>query len=137
MISLPLADATRRMAAPEGWDHARDGICHTLEICDNDGWMISAWQPSPAEIERLRDGAPLFLHIQGTAHPVVALSIGDAQTTPPPQPSKDPSVTLTQREIAATQGFTGDACPLCGSFMMKRAGTCLTCQACGSTTGCG
>lgn len=47
------------------------------------------------------------------------------------------AVTLTQREIAAGQGFTGDACTTCGAFAMKRAGTCLTCQACGSTTGCG
>ena len=44
---------------------------------------------------------------------------------------------LTQREMATGQGFTGDACPNCGGFSMKRAGTCLTCQACGSTTGCG
>lgn len=47
------------------------------------------------------------------------------------------AVTLTQREIAASQGFTGDACTICGAFAMKRAGTCLTCQSCGSTTGCG
>ena len=43
---------------------------------------------------------------------------------------------LTQREIATGQGYTGDACPRCQAFAMLRAGTCLTCQACGSTTGC-
>ncbi|WP_420604719.1 hypothetical protein [Methylobacterium sp.] len=67
-----------------------------------------------------------------------AFLFGDEAPRPPPKPSLvSETVTLTQREIATTQGFTGDACPLCGSFMMKRAGTCLTCQACGSTTGCG
>jgi hypothetical protein len=44
---------------------------------------------------------------------------------------------MTQAEIARSQGFTGDCCDGCGQFAMKRGGTCLTCQACGSTTGCG
>jgi hypothetical protein len=84
MQSLPLADVTRRMAPPKGWDHARDGICHTLEICDRDGWMTSAWRFEPAELRRVAAGAPLFLHIQGSAHPVVGLSIGtDANATAP------------------------------------------------------
>lgn len=76
MDSLALTEATRRLGAPQGWDHAKDGICHTLEICDRGGWMISAWRPSVAELERLNAGEPIFLHIQGTVHPVVALSVG-------------------------------------------------------------
>lgn len=60
---------------------------------------------------------------------------GEAPPTPAP-PSAATS-TLTQREFATAQGFTGDACPSCSRFMMKRAGTCLTCQDCGGTTGCG
>lgn len=75
MIGLPLSNATRRMAAPEGWDHAVHGICHTLEIYDADGWMISAWQPSEAERERLLNGAPVLLFIQGTNHPVVSVEV--------------------------------------------------------------
>lgn len=51
-------------------------------------------------------------------------------------PPVTPETTLTQREMASAQGFTGDACRTCGSFTMRRVGTCLTCQACGSTTGC-
>ena len=31
--------------------------------------------------------------------------------------------------------YTGDPCSNCGSFLMVRSGTCLTCQACGSTSG--
>lgn len=77
MKSIPLADATRRLGAPNNWNHETDGICHTLEICDRDGFMISAWQPTDAERKRLIDGAPIFLHIQGTRHPVVGLTIGD------------------------------------------------------------
>jgi ribonucleoside-diphosphate reductase alpha chain len=33
-------------------------------------------------------------------------------------------------------GYTGDACPECGSMTMVRNGTCLKCITCGSTTGC-
>lgn len=77
MNSLPLTNATRRLGAPANWNHELSGICHTLEICDREGWMISAWQPSPAELKRLNEGKPLFLHIQGTVHPVVGLAVGD------------------------------------------------------------
>lgn len=77
MDSLPLTDATRRLGAPKSWDHASDGLCHTLEICDRDGWMISAWRPTAKEIERIAAGAPIFLHIQGVAHPVVGLTVGE------------------------------------------------------------
>jgi len=77
MIALPLADATRRLGAPEGWDHDRDGVCHTLEILDRDGWMVSAWSPTVEELRRLLNGKPIFLHIQGTHHPVVAITVGD------------------------------------------------------------
>lgn len=75
MIPQQLEGASRRLGAPKGWDHSTRGICHTLEIMDVDGWMVSAWRPSAAELQRLNDGQPLFLFIQGTAHPVVALEI--------------------------------------------------------------
>lgn len=77
MNSTPLDQPTRRLGAPKQWDHERDGLCHTLEILDRDGWMISAWQPTPAELKRLNEGKPIFLHIQGVAHPVVSLSVGE------------------------------------------------------------
>jgi hypothetical protein len=79
MNSVPLLNATRRLGAPAGWDHARDGICHTLEIRDQDGWMISAWRPTAAELKRLNEGQPLFLGIQGSIHPVVSISIGGTE----------------------------------------------------------
>ncbi|MBX9934423.1 MAG: hypothetical protein K2Y56_23400 [Methylobacterium sp.] len=60
------------------------------------------------------------------APPRAAAPIVVAETVAAPSP----------REVARAHGFTGDMCGSCGSFAMKRAGTCLTCQACGSTTGC-
>lgn len=32
-------------------------------------------------------------------------------------------------------GHTGDACDVCGLFMMAHTGTCQTCQSCGSSSG--
>ena len=40
------------------------------------------------------------------------------------------------RQAARGLGFTGDICDDCGSSQMVRNGTCLKCNACGSTTGC-
>ena len=83
MNSIPLLDATRRLGAPRNWNHETDGICHTLEICDRDGFMISGWLPNDAERKRVAEGAPIFLHIQGVTHPVVAMSVGKASDIQP------------------------------------------------------
>ncbi|TSC98921.1 MAG: ribonucleoside-diphosphate reductase alpha chain [Candidatus Peregrinibacteria bacterium Greene1014_49] len=39
-------------------------------------------------------------------------------------------------EIAKQQGFTGSMCSGCGSFKMKRNGSCEVCLDCGGTSGC-
>jgi hypothetical protein len=83
MNSIPLIDATRRMAAPQNWNHETDGICHTLEICDRDGFMISGWMPTDEERQRIAEGAAIFLHILGSTHPVVGMSVGKASDIVP------------------------------------------------------
>lgn len=75
MDAMPITNHTRRIGAPKNWNHAEQGLCHTLEVVDRDGWMISAWRPTPAELERLNAGQPVFLWIAGSVHPVVALSV--------------------------------------------------------------
>lgn len=42
-----------------------------------------------------------------------------------------------EMSAAVEAGYTGDVCEQCGSFRMKRAGTCLTCDDCGTSSGCG
>lgn len=76
MKSIPLETADRRLGAPDNWNHETDGICHTLDIWDQDGFMISGWRPTESELAKLNAGEPLFLHIQGRSHPVVAMSVG-------------------------------------------------------------
>lgn len=48
------------------------------------------------------------------------------------QPEDDKA---TKRKIAVQQGYSGDVCGSCGSSRMRRAGTCLSCDACGSSAG--
>jgi ribonucleoside-diphosphate reductase alpha chain len=38
---------------------------------------------------------------------------------------------------ARLKGYEGDPCPVCGSFTLVRSGTCMKCDTCGGTTGCG
>lgn len=75
MTPIQLTDCTRRFKAPKDWDAEKHGECQTLEIHDRGGFMISAWMPSPDELKLLNDGKPVFLHIHGDIHPVVALSV--------------------------------------------------------------
>ena len=82
MVPLQITDATRRLAAPDGWDHEQQGICHTLEIVDRDGVMISVWGLTESERAKVASGAPVILHIRGECHPVVALVVGDAPKEP-------------------------------------------------------
>jgi ribonucleoside-diphosphate reductase alpha chain len=40
------------------------------------------------------------------------------------------------RKTARLSGYTGDPCTNCGSMQVKRNGSCLVCEGCGTTTGC-
>jgi hypothetical protein len=56
-----------------------------------------------------------------------------------PKPSPSTAAPQNTAEIARASGFTGNACtnPQCGSFNVRRTGTCETCQDCGNNAGCG
>lgn len=76
MIPKRIAGATRYLGAPEGWNPDADGDCAHLAIQDTqlDGGtpvMVSAWEPTPAEIAALNEGKPVYLQIVGTSHPPV------------------------------------------------------------------
>lgn len=81
MRPITLSDETRRFSAPDGWDEKVDGPCDELSIydmnVDGKNIMLSGWIPDERELKRLQQGAVIFLHIHGTVHPVVGLSIQD------------------------------------------------------------
>jgi hypothetical protein len=80
MLIARIDPATRVMNAPSDWD-GTDMQCGALPILDvmtsEGAFMVSAWEPTPDEIKQLLAGATIKLWIRGTAHPVVALTVGD------------------------------------------------------------
>ena len=48
--------------------------------------MMSLWEPTPEEIERLNAGAPVSLLVIGTVHPPVSIGVGMA----PKEEDRDP-----------------------------------------------
>ena len=79
MIPARISGCTRALGAPEGWTPASNGPCSGLAIRDERVGdipsMVSAWEPTPAELRALRAGAKIHLRIAGTAHPPVMLSV--------------------------------------------------------------
>ncbi len=78
--------ATRVLGAPPGWNEERDGFCGGLPILDHRdesgvNYMISTWEPTEDELERLKAGASVQLWVVGTAHPPVSLTIGELPDT--------------------------------------------------------
>lgn len=71
---------TRALGAPSDWD-GQDTRCGVLPIRDvahpEGNFMVSAWEPTPAEIEALQRGETLKLWVRGSGHPVVAITVGD------------------------------------------------------------
>lgn len=51
--------------------------------------------------------------------------------------SESQIVALDKRAIGISHGYSGDVCGPCGSIKMIKNGTCLMCEDCGTTTGCG
>lgn len=85
--------ATRVLGAPKGWNRDRDGECEGLPIREarlesGQPVMISAWKPTPDELDRLNRGAAVELAVCGIVHPPVSMSVGevpapwDVPTTP-------------------------------------------------------
>ena len=81
MIPGRIAGETRNMVKPPDWDNEKQGHRSALAIRDveteSGNLMYSAWYPTPAELERMQKGAPVYLGIHGTSHPVVMLGVAE------------------------------------------------------------
>lgn len=68
------------LGAPEDWTAETHGQCGVLpvrrEVLDGLPKMTSAWFPTAEEIQRLASGAPIYLGVVGSGHPVVSLGVG-------------------------------------------------------------
>lgn len=81
MIPARISDCTRVLGAPKGWTPETSGDCGGLPIRDELAGdmpvMVSAWEPTPAEIAAIAAGAKVYLRIVGTGHPPVMLWAGE------------------------------------------------------------
>lgn len=77
MIPKRIEGATRYLGAPVGWEPEKDGDCSHLAILDfpatatSPHVMLSAWEPTPAELQALNEGKPVYLQVVGKGHPPV------------------------------------------------------------------
>jgi hypothetical protein len=80
MIAGVIEGHTNRLGAPQGVDPDE---CHALHVrvaqWGDTGRIViqSAWFPTPDELKRLQEGAPVILSIVDNAHPMVALGVGE------------------------------------------------------------
>lgn len=80
MIIKRIEGFTREPGKPVDWpDEAGKVAGLPIRDVTVDGipWMISAWEPTEAELKMLQEGHTIKLWIQGTGHPVVAMSVGE------------------------------------------------------------
>ena len=86
MINKVIRGFTRILGKPPSWDPSTHGECGALAIMDHEhvavegqpGYpsMISAWDVTPDEMIRLRQGAPIYLRVAGEGHPPVCIWVG-------------------------------------------------------------
>ncbi|KKB81024.1 hypothetical protein VW35_02315 [Devosia soli] len=68
--------ANANLGAPIGWDAEREGTeVLGLPCIRHEKGFVSQWRPSAEELERLMNGAPIWLHVLGGGHPPVAVTI--------------------------------------------------------------
>jgi len=71
---------------------------------------------------------------EGTSAPADLFSSAPAAVEQEETP--DVQIAASKQSQAKQQGFTGSICGGCGSFKMKRNGSCEVCLDCGATSGC-
>lgn len=73
-----IKDATRVLGKSQGYKGlpVRDEF-----VVNGDGsktpYMVTAWFPTPKELEALNAGAPVHVRIIGTGHPPIRVDVGD------------------------------------------------------------
>ncbi len=78
---MKIADIERRtrvLNAPKDWDGEKlpcDALPIADVVCEGVPFMVSAWLPTAEELAALNRGERVRLWIQGTAHPVVAVTV--------------------------------------------------------------
>lgn len=85
MINTRIAGTTRVLGREQGYTglHVRDELIAEAVGGPQTPCMTTAWEPTPDELARLTDGAPVRVRILGQAHPPIIVDVGE-----PPAPSE-------------------------------------------------
>lgn len=78
MLIGHIEGATRVLGKSQGYLGLpiKDEVIHCSVSGQGTPSMVTAWMPTPDELERLNAGSPVYLRILGTAHPPVMIEVG-------------------------------------------------------------
>ena len=85
MIIQRIKGWTREIGKSQGFIGLplRDATINTTNL-GKQPCMVTAWEPTPAELEAIVNGGLVYLTILGTAHPPVLLTTKDPTEEPTP-----------------------------------------------------
>lgn len=74
-----VAGATRVLGKSQGYMGlpVRDDVVNSTVTGQNTPCMVTAWFPTPKELEALNAGAPVHVRLIGTAHPPIMVEVGE------------------------------------------------------------
>jgi hypothetical protein len=74
-----IADATRVIGKSQGYMGLplRDEVINCKVNGEGTPSMVTAWLPTPKELEALNAGAPVHVRILGSAHPPIMVEVGE------------------------------------------------------------
>jgi hypothetical protein len=83
--------------------------------------MVSAWEPTPAELQRLNGGASVYLRVLGIGHPPVMMFVGEGVDAPVPPVGEEPPALTLARQYLAAAGVEVTSDQLAGAFRLMVA----------------
>lgn len=109
MDIIRIPGATRTIGAEQGYIDLplRDETYNCTVNGPETPCMVTAWQPTPAELADLHDGEPVLLRILGTVHPPVMIEVEHRQRPDAIDPKKPAPGTAELLPIWA-EGGIGD-----------------------------
>ncbi len=80
MLINRIAGWTRELGKSQGYFGlpVKDGVIIDARNGAETPVMLSAWEPTPGELQALNNGAPVILRVIGSAHPPVMVEVGQA-----------------------------------------------------------
>lgn len=89
-----IENAAGVLEQPPNWNEAVHGPCAGLPVrveeIDGIKFLVSSWEPTPAELIAIKRGAAIRLYVSAPVHPVVSLGVGPI----PGEPQAIPELTF-------------------------------------------